>query len=69
MDLLYMKPMLSKAEWCRYSIHLRSLNASHFGMVKAKGLKLWHRGYLQWHHLPTKFHENTQISSEIIREG
>jgi hypothetical protein len=27
-------------------------------MVEDMGLKIKHQGTLQWHHLPTKFHEN-----------
>jgi hypothetical protein len=49
--------------------HLRSLNARHFGMAKATGLKMWHRGHLQWHHLPTKFDENPPIGSKVIIGG
>jgi hypothetical protein len=31
--------------------------------------KMWHRGHLQCHHLPTKFHENPPIGSEVISGG
>jgi hypothetical protein len=27
--------------------------------------KLWHRGHLQWHGLPTKIHKNLSIFSEV----
>jgi hypothetical protein len=30
-----LNPLLSKAECCRYCIHLRSLNLHHFRMVEA----------------------------------
>jgi hypothetical protein len=30
-------------------------------MFNAMGLKLSHRGSLQWHHLPTEFRENLPI--------
>jgi hypothetical protein len=33
-------PVLSKVERCRQSIHLRTLNLSHFKMVEAMGLKI-----------------------------
>jgi hypothetical protein len=36
-------------------------------MVEAMGLKIRHRGPLQWHHLPTKSHENLPIGSTIDR--
>jgi hypothetical protein len=49
--------------------HLRSLNVSHFGMAEATRLKKWHRGQLQWHHMPTKFHENSPIGSKVISGG
>jgi hypothetical protein len=31
--------LLSKAEWCRYCIHLTTLNLYHFTVVEAMGLK------------------------------
>jgi hypothetical protein len=37
------------------------LNLSHLKMFNAMGLKLSHRGSLQWHHLPTEFRENLPI--------
>jgi hypothetical protein len=47
--------------------HLRSLNVRHFGMAEATRLKeMWLHGHLQWHHLPTKFHENPPIDSKVI---
>jgi hypothetical protein len=30
-------------------------------MSEATRLKMWLRGHLQWHYLPTKFHENAPI--------
>jgi hypothetical protein len=30
---------------------------------------MWRRGYLQWHHPPTKFHENAPIYSKVISGG
>jgi hypothetical protein len=35
-------------------------------MAKATILKMWHRGHLQWHHLPTKFHEKPPIGSKVV---
>jgi hypothetical protein len=29
----------SHVEWCKFCIHLRSLNVRHFGMVEGTGLK------------------------------
>jgi hypothetical protein len=34
-------------------------------MVEDMGLKLLHRGPLEWHYLPTKYREN-QFSSKVI---
>jgi hypothetical protein len=53
-------------EWCKFCIHLRSLNVRHFGMVEGAGLKVWCRGYLQWHGLPTEFHKNLPTGSKVI---
>jgi hypothetical protein len=30
---------------------------------------MWHQGPLQWHHLPTKLHENPPIGSKVISGG
>jgi hypothetical protein len=38
-------------------------------MAEATILKMWHRGHFQWHRLPTKFHENPPIGSEVISGG
>jgi hypothetical protein len=54
-------PLLSKA-------HLTTLDLSNFKMIEAMGLKLLHRGPLEWH-LHTKFHENLPGSSEVITGG
>jgi hypothetical protein len=50
-------------------IQLTNLNLNHYKMVDAMGLKLLHQGPLEWHHLPTKFHENLPISSKVISWG
>jgi hypothetical protein len=47
-------------------IHLSVLNLNHFKMVQAMGLKLLHRGPLQWHRLPTKFNEKLPSGSNAI---
>jgi hypothetical protein len=52
--------------WCKSCIHLRSLNIRHFGMVEGTALKVWRRGHLQWHDLPTKFQKNLPIGSKVI---
>jgi hypothetical protein len=38
-------------------------------MVEAMGLKLLHRGPLEWQHLPTKYHEALPSGSKIINGG
>jgi hypothetical protein len=43
----------SRIDWCKFCIHLRSLNVRHFGMVEAMGLEVWLRDHLQWHDLLT----------------
>jgi hypothetical protein len=37
-------------------------------MIEAMGLKLLHRGPLEWHHLPTKYHD-LPSSSKVINGG
>jgi hypothetical protein len=34
-------------------------------MIEAKGLKIIHRGPLEWHYLRTKFHGNLPSGSEV----
>jgi hypothetical protein len=55
----------SYVDWCKFYIHLKSLNVRHFGMVATTALKLWYRGHLQWHDLPTKFHKNLPLGSDV----
>jgi hypothetical protein len=66
-DLSVYKISWSHVDWCKFCIHLRSLNVSHIGMLEVTGLKVWRRGYLQWHDLPTEFHKNLPIGSKVIR--
>jgi hypothetical protein len=39
-DLSEYKISWSYAEWCKFCIHLKSLNICHFGMVAATALKI-----------------------------
>jgi hypothetical protein len=34
-------------------------------MVAATALKLWRRGHLQWHGLPTEFNKNIPTGSKV----
>jgi hypothetical protein len=43
----------------------RSLNVRCIGMTETTGLKHVIRGRLQWHHMPTKFHENPPDSKHV----
>jgi hypothetical protein len=38
-DLSVYKSLWSHVEWCKFCIHLRSLNVLHFGIVEDTGLK------------------------------
>jgi hypothetical protein len=38
-DLLENKSLCSHVDWCKFYIHLRSLNVHHFGMVEGTGLR------------------------------
>jgi hypothetical protein len=38
-DLSVYKISCSHVDWCKFCIHLRSLNVVHFGMVEGTGLK------------------------------
>jgi hypothetical protein len=39
-DLSVYKISCSLVDWCKFCIHLRSLNVRHFGMVEGMGLKI-----------------------------
>jgi hypothetical protein len=53
----------------RHCIHLRSLSARHFGIVKTTGLKATRPGHLQRHHLLLKFNENHQSVEKLLGGG
>jgi hypothetical protein len=55
----------SHVDWCKFRIHLRSLNVGRFGTVAATVLKIVARGHLQWHVHPTEFHENLQTGLKV----
>jgi hypothetical protein len=55
-------PQFSKAQ-------LTNLNLNNFKMIEDMGLKLLHRGSLEWHYLRTKFHENLPSTTKIISGG
>jgi hypothetical protein len=38
-------------------------------MIEAMGLKILHRGSLEWHYLRTKFHENLPGGSKAIHRS
>jgi hypothetical protein len=46
--------------------HLTTFNLYNFKMIKAMGLKILHRGTLEWHYLHTKFHEDLPSDSDVI---
>jgi hypothetical protein len=68
-DLSVHKISWSHVDWCKFCIHLRSLNVRHFGMVEGMGLKVTRRGHLQWHDRPTEFYKSLPIGSKVIRGG
>jgi hypothetical protein len=56
-------------EWCKFSIHLRSLNVSHFGMVAATALKLRRRGHFQWRDLVPNFIKIYHLAQNLMGVG
>jgi hypothetical protein len=56
-------PLLSKAH-----LNVKKSNLNNFKMIEAMGLKLLHRGPLEYHYLRTKFHGNLLSSSKVISE-
>jgi hypothetical protein len=57
-----LNPQFSKAR-------LTTLNLNNFKMTEAMGLKLLHRGPLEWHYFHTIFRENLQSGSIVISRG
>jgi hypothetical protein len=45
---------------------LTNFNFNYCKMVKDMGLKLLHRGPLEWHYLTTKYHENLQAVQKLL---
>jgi hypothetical protein len=50
-------------------LQLTSLNLNHFKMVEDIGLKLLHRGPLEWHYLPIKYNEIYQAIQKLLVGG
>jgi hypothetical protein len=68
-DLSVYKISWSHIDWCKFCIHLRSLNVRHFGMVEGTELKSRLRGHLQWRDLPTEFHRLYQLVQKLLGGG
>jgi hypothetical protein len=60
---------LNSLDWCRFCIHLKSLNLHHFKTVETLGQNLRRRSHLQWHDLPDDFYENLPFGLKVISEG
>jgi hypothetical protein len=76
--LTYPNPLLSKADWCRYCINLRTLNLSCFKVIEAMGLSYlsyqsWTLSYCIKVHImaspPYNIHPNLQINPKVLRWG
>jgi hypothetical protein len=52
-------PQFSKAR-------LTTLNLNNCKVAETMGIKILHRGSLEWHYLRTKFHENLPCGSKFI---
>jgi hypothetical protein len=65
-DLTVYKMLWSHIDWCKFCIHLSSLNVRHFVIVEDTGLKSRRRGHLQQHDLRTEFHKNLPVGSKVI---
>jgi hypothetical protein len=50
-------------------LKLTTLNLNHSKTVEDMELKIWHWGPLEWHYLPTKYHENLPSGSKVISRG
>jgi hypothetical protein len=49
--------------------HFTNMNLNNFKMIEAMGLKIISTRSPEWHHFPTKFHENIPSSSKVITGG
>jgi hypothetical protein len=49
--------------------HLTNLNLNNVKMIEAMGLKVLHRGALEWRYFRTKFHENLPSGPKVTTEG
>jgi hypothetical protein len=63
-DLSEYKISWSYVEWCKFCIHLRSLNVRRFGMAAATVLKIMASRSLSMAWPPTEFHKNLPITSQ-----
>jgi hypothetical protein len=67
-DLSVFKIAWSHVDWCKFFIHLRSLNVRHFGMLQGTGLISMASRPPSMAWPPTEFHKNVPIGSKVIRE-
>jgi hypothetical protein len=63
----YPNPLLSKAEWHRYCVHLRILNVCDFRMVETTGLKNIYGIEVTFNcvNLPTIFREDLPVDQKV----
>jgi hypothetical protein len=58
--------MPKNAKQSQPTVEQGSPHKCHFKEVEAMGLNISHQGSLEWHHFPTKSHENLQSGSKDI---